>query len=223
MPDYTKQSDFDIAFESLMARRKKEIAEATNAWIRAVTGLKRLEDDEARDNDVCLAAMEILVEKYGFQVCRPAYLRPNHNKDGDDSPCYAFMDETGCPECGLRDKYRAFLEKEAKKKIPPPSFDLKLENDIWPSDDEIRWFYADGGVARTAYTPVGGIRPLCFASKADAEAFARFVGRYPGLMTKHRIGLDGAVLVNAPTKNMVTVRYLARVVFDPAETKGAET
>ena len=130
---------------------------------------------------------------------------------------------TGCPECGLRDKYRAFLEKEAKKKIPPPSFDLKLENDIWPSDDEIRWFYADGGVARTAYTPVGGIRPLCFASKADAEAFARFVGRYPGLMTKHRIGLDGAVLVNAPTKNMVTVRYLARVVFDPAETKGAET
>ena len=28
MPDYTKQSDFDIAFESLMARRKKEIRAA---------------------------------------------------------------------------------------------------------------------------------------------------------------------------------------------------
>lgn len=217
MPDYKKQSDFDLAFESLRARREKEIAEATNAWIRAVTGLRRLEDDEARDNDVRLAAIETLVEKYGFQVCQPAYLQPGRNKDADGSPCYAFMDEAVCPECELRDKYRTFLEEEAKRKIPPPSFDLRLENDIWPSDTETRWFYADGSVARTAYTPVGGIRPLCFASRADAESFSRFVGRYPELVAKHRVSLEGAVLVSANARNMVTVRYIARVVFDPAE------
>ena len=223
--NYTKQSDFDAAFEALLVRRQIEISEATNAWIRAITGLKRLEDDEARDRDVYLAAMEVLTERYGFQVCHPGYLRPENpeNEEPDkEAPCYTALGEEICKSCELRDKYEQFLEEEAKKKIPPPAFDLKLENDIWPVDGEIRWFYLKHKMASTAETPVSGRRPLCFASEQGAKAFYRFTKRYPDLVKKYRIELEDTVLTSAPTKSLVTVRYLAKVLHDPAEKKTGE-
>ena len=89
-------------------------------------------------------------------------------------------------------------------------------------DGEVRWFYMKHKMASTAETPVSGRRPLCFTSEQDAKTFYRFTKRYPDLVKKYRIELEDTVLTSAPTKSLVTVRYLAKVLHDPAEKKTGE-
>lgn len=212
---YDNQTDFDRAFEALRAKRKGELAAATDSYVRAVTGLRRLERDPVRDAAVIRRATEVLIGEYGFDVCDPCYLPA---PDGGEKPCYAVPARDGCKHCELRDAYAEFLIEDARRKAPGPQYEIKLENDIWPTEGEERWLYMDGKTAVIAVTPVGGPRPLCFADEASARAFFRFAIRYPELVIKHGIRLSDQILTRTATKNLVTVRYLARVIHDPAET-----